>query len=171
MAYSGALRMRGNARRLALGTAVVVVAGLGYVGYQRFLGSGSCAQRDYRVAVELSKSPLMVPVSGAMATDASVLYYRSACEDHDGLGAVSLSFRGGGTPEAVAAQYRPQLVGLGYRELPKGPEGILCYKGVTKDGHPVNFSLSQDPVSPGDAEPKYLASLYYALNGKPWDCE
>lgn len=163
--------MKRHARRLALGTAVVVVAALGYAGYQRFLGSGSCAHRDYRVAVELSKSPLMVPVSGAVPTDASVLYYRSACEDYDGLGSVSLSFRGGGTPEAVAAQYRLQLVGLGYRAVPKGSEGILCYTGVTKDGHPVNFSLSQGPISPSDAEPHYLAALYYALNGKPWDCD
>jgi len=164
--------MRRNVRRLALGTAVaVVVAGVGYAGYTRFLGSGSCSQRNHRVAVELSRSPLMAPVSGSASTDPSALEYHSACEDDDGRGGVSRSFRQSGAPDAVVAEYRHRLDGLGYKVLPKGPKGVLCYKGVTKGGHPVNFSLTQDPASPGDTETSYFATLYYALNGEPWDCD
>jgi hypothetical protein len=162
--------MRRNARKLALtAAAVITLSGVGYAGYYRFFGDGSCSQRNYRVAVELSKSPLMVPVAGAVPAHPGEPHYRSACEDFDGHGEVGLSFRGGGAQDTVAAEYRRRLASLGYREAPRGPDGILCYKGVTKEGHPVNFSLSQYQTD-GDPLPGYVASLDYALHGHPLDC-
>jgi hypothetical protein len=161
-----------NARKLALTTVTaIVLSGLGYAGYYRFVGAGSCPHRDYRVALELSASPLMVPVAGsALAHPGAEPEYRSACEDFDGQGEVSLSFRGGGAQDAVAAEYRRRLADLGYREAPRGPDGILCYDGTTKEGHPVNFSLSQEVPTDGDSTPTYVAALSYALRGQPTGC-